>query len=125
MTVQTNEEHAARLYKYARQLDELISTGQLTRERLGVSQVDQWAITKALELIGEEAWLLAKADYDLGPDVPLAEIGLMRHRLVHHYDGINWNIAEEAAFEDVPKLVKILRPILETRGIEVYKPDNS
>lgn len=123
MTTPTNEEHAALLYKYARQLDELIATGQLTRERLGTSQVDQWAITKALELIGEEAWQLSKAGYDLGPDIPLTEIGLMRHRLVHHYEGVNWNIAEEAAFEDVPKLVKDLRPILEARGIEIYRPD--
>ena len=124
MTNMSNEEHAALLYKYAFQLNSLISSGQITRQSLGVDQMSQWAVTKALELIGEEAWVLSKAQYDLGPDIPLDDIGYMRHHLVHHYEGIDWSIAEEAAFEDVPELVKNLRPILEERGIEVYASSN-
>ena len=123
MTKMTVEEHAALLYKYAFQLNELIETGKIVRERLGSSQMDQWAVTKALELIGEEAWLLTKEGYSLGPDIPLADIGQMRHHLVHHYEGIDWSIAEEAAFEDVPRLVESLRPALEERGIELYGRD--
>ena len=122
MTGMSNEEHAALLYKYAFQLNELVASGRITREGLGLSQLDQWAVTKALELIGEEAWILSKAGYDFGPDIPLSEIGQMRHHLVHHYEGVDWSIAEEAAFEDVPELVGNLRPVLEERGIEVYEP---
>ena len=84
----------------------------------------QWAVTKALELIGEEAWLLSKEGYDLGPAIPLDEIGQMRHHLVHHYEGIDWGVAEEAAFEDVPELVQNLKPVLIERGIAPYDPQD-
>ena len=45
----------------------------------------------------------------------------MRHHLVHHYEGINWNVAEEAVFCDVPELVRNLKPLLIERGIDPYE----
>lgn len=89
MTSPTENGRLALLYKYASQLATLVASGRVTRERLGRSQMDQWAVVKALELIGEEAWQLSKLGCDLGPDIPLSDIGNMRHHLVHHYEGIN------------------------------------
>ena len=45
----------------------------------------------------------------------MATIAGMRHRMVHHYDGIDWSLVEEALFEDIPELVKRLSE-LATRG---------
>ena len=33
----------------------------------------------------------------------------LRHRLVHDYDGINWNIISDVVFEELPILIEQLR----------------
>ena len=33
----------------------------------------------------------------------------LRHRLVHDYDGTNWNIIAEVVFEELPILIMQLR----------------
>lgn len=75
-------------------------------------------MTTPLQQIGECAWRLDKLGEDLGEPIPLRKIAALRHGLVHHYEGIDWNVAEEVIFEDVPKLADDLRPILEQRGIQ-------
>ena len=74
---------------------------------------------KYLELIGEEAWQLTKAGIDLGPDVPLLQIANMRHRMVHAYEGVNWNVVEQAAFEDVPQLIPSIQAACQARSIDL------
>jgi uncharacterized protein with HEPN domain len=65
-------------------------------------------VVKAIELIGEQAWELRKAGVDLGRAIPLAEIAGMRHRLVHHYEGVDWNVVEAIPRDDIPALVENL-----------------
>ena len=36
----------------------------------------------------------------------------LRHRLVHDYDGTNWNIISEVVFEELPILIKQLERCL-------------
>ncbi len=36
----------------------------------------------------------------------------LRHRLVHDYDGTNWNIIAEVAFEELPVLLEQLKELL-------------
>ena len=45
----------------------------------------------------------------------------MRHHLVHHYDGIDWNIIEDVVSRDMPELVANLEEAMLQRGIE--RPD--
>ena len=111
------------MYKYARTLNSLIEDGELTRESLGRSQLIQAGTVKFLELIGEEAWQLTKADVDLGPDIPLLQIANMRHRMVHAYEGVNWSVVEEAAFEDVPQLIVSIQEICASRSIHLDPRD--
>nr|WP_315410072.1 HepT-like ribonuclease domain-containing protein [uncultured Selenomonas sp.] len=33
----------------------------------------------------------------------------LRHRLVHDYDGTNWNIISDVVFEELPILIEQLR----------------
>ena len=117
MTNRNATEHVQALYRYASQLATEIAENRLTRESLGINLLDQWAVTKALELIGEEAWELDKIGFDLGPSIPLHQIAGVRHRLVHHYDGVDWSVAQEVAFEDVPQLVVDLEREMHKLGI--------
>jgi uncharacterized protein with HEPN domain len=36
----------------------------------------------------------------------------LRHRLVHDYDGTNWNIIADVVFEELPDLMKQLDELL-------------
>ena len=36
----------------------------------------------------------------------------LRHRLVHDYDGTNWNIIAEVVFEELPVLLEQLKELL-------------
>lgn len=71
-------------------------------ERLGSSLATQWATVKATGLIGEEAWGLRKAGVDLGSSISLEEIAGMRHRLVRHYEGVDWSIVEGVLVNGIP-----------------------
>ena len=45
-------------------------------------------------------------------EIPWAMIAGLRHRLVHDYDGTNWNIISEVVFEELPILIEQLRACL-------------
>lgn len=36
----------------------------------------------------------------------------LRHRLVHDYDGTNWNIIVEVVFEELPNLIEDLKKLV-------------
>ena len=36
----------------------------------------------------------------------------LRHRLVHDYDGTNWNIIAKAVFEEIPKLIDKIEKLI-------------
>ena len=111
------EVYVLRMFEHANELASLVETGKITPEKLGTDPLVQLATVKALELVGEQAWQLRRLDYDLGPDIDLAEIAGMRHRMVHHYEGIDWGVVYEATFEDVPALVRSLERILRERHL--------
>jgi uncharacterized protein with HEPN domain len=48
----------------------------------------------------------------------LAEIAGMRHRLVHHYEGIDWNVVEAILRDDIPALVENLGRAMEDLGVD-------
>ena len=86
---------------------------------MGRSYNDQAAVTKMIELVGENAWQIRKLGYDLGEDVNLSAIAGMRHRMVHQYEGINWSYVEEVAFEDIPELLARFEAFALAQGIEL------
>lgn len=112
-------EHMRLMYKYATTLCSLIANGEITRDKLGRSQLVQAGTVKYLELIGEEAWQLRKEQVDVGEEIPLVQIANMRHRMVHAYEGVNWDVVEGAAFEDVPELVTTIEAFCQSRGIDL------
>lgn len=107
------------MYRYAKQLNNSVASGRVTRESLGSSYYDQAAVTKLIELVGENAWQIRKLNVDLGHGIDLMAIASMRHRMVHHYEGIDWSFVEEAAFEDIPQLVLQIEDVAIDLGIDL------
>lgn len=99
--------HLLLLYRYSAELADMIRAECITPDSLRCSVMQQRAVVKSLELIGEQAWLLDKAGERI-PGVELHLLGGMRHRLVHNYEGINWNVVEDAAFVDNEELLVLL-----------------
>ena len=97
--------------RYVSELARDVREEHITPESLGRSTLLQRSVTKGIELIGEAAWQLRKLGADYGPDVPLEDIAGMRHILVHHYDGVDWNLVEEVAFRDLPRLEEALERV--------------
>lgn len=72
----------------------------------------QWLVTTPLYNIGEHAYYLSdeyKAEHS---DVPWTMISGLRHRLVHDYDGANWNIIADVVFEELSVLLKQLEDLI-------------
>ena len=44
-------------------------------------------------------------------DIPWYMISGLRHRLVHDYDGTNWNVIALVVFEEIPMLLEQLEQL--------------
>ena len=68
----------------------------------------QWLVTTPLYNIGEQAYCLSDVYKSRHPEISWHMISGLRHRLVHDYDGTNWNVIVDVVFEEIPVLVKLL-----------------
>lgn len=63
--------------------------------------------------IGEQVYQLSKELKGAHPEIPWSAVSGLRHRLVHDYDGVNWNIIVEVIFEEMEPFVRVVREIQE------------
>lgn len=76
----------------------------------------EWALVKAVEIMGEAAGQLsAEAKAEL-PDIPWHKIIGMRNRLVHAYFEINLNILWQTIIEGLPPIITELEKIIPVEG---------
>lgn len=73
----------------------------------------QWLVTTPLYNIGEHAYNLSKEYKKAHSEIQWTMIAGVRHRLVHDYDGTNWNIIADVVFEELPVLKKQLEEIID------------
>lgn len=72
----------------------------------------QWLVTTPLYNIGEQVYALSDEYKAMHSDIPWSMISGLRHRLVHDYDGTNWNIIADVVFEELPILLNQLKMII-------------
>ena len=85
---------------------------KITREILLGDEFSQWAVTTPLYNIGEQVYQVSKELKDQYPEQPWNMVAGLRHRLVHDYDGINWNIIAAVIFEEMDSFVNAVAEIL-------------
>lgn len=110
----SDEQRVKKIYDYAVKLMEYIDANAVTREQIMQDESLQWLVTTPLYNIGEHAYNLSREYKTAHADVEWHLIAGMRHRLVHDYDGANWNIIARAIFEEIPLLIKELERYQET-----------
>lgn len=78
----------------------------------------QFAVVRALEIIGEAAKSIRQPVRDMAPGIPWRQITAMRDKLIHHYFGVDVEIVWESAAQDVPALkreLEVLISVLENK----------
>ena len=73
----------------------------------------QFALVRAVEIVGEAAARVSDQTRLACPDIPWAPIIGMRNRLVHAYFDINPGILWVAVTEEIPALARLLAQHLE------------
>ena len=86
---------------------------KITKEDLLNEFSLQWLVTTPLYNIGEHVYNLSNEYKETHSGVQWSMIAGMRHRLVHNYDGTNWNIIADVVFEEMSVFIKQLEAILD------------
>ena len=102
--IQKIYENAVRLYKY-------VMEHQIKKEDLLEEFSLQWLVSTPLYNIGEHVYHLSSEYKEAHNEIQWSMISGLRHRLVHDYDGTNWNIIADVVFEELPILIKQLEEI--------------
>lgn len=72
----------------------------------------QFAVIRALEVIGEAAKAIPTEFKVKHPEIPWREMSRMRDKLIHAYFGVDLRVVWKTIKEDIPELSKKLRKIL-------------
>ncbi len=81
----------------------------MNKEQFLADKKTQFAVVRALEIIGEAAKKVPDSIRSRYPDLPWREISGMRDKLIHDYFGVNNEVVWKTAVEDVPEIAANLR----------------
>ncbi len=72
----------------------------------------QWLVTTPLYNIGEHVYNLSNEYKETHSEIQWSMIAGVRHRLVHDYEGTNWNIIADVVYDELPILINQLEKLL-------------
>lgn len=108
-----DERDAGHLWSMVRRGRYLVrKAGSITRDELLHEEDHQFAVAKALELMGEAVRHLSEDFRKAHPEVKWNEIKGMRHLLVHEYERVDWNLVWETITIHVPAFLTQVEPLV-------------
>lgn len=85
------------------------------REDLDHDDMLAFALTRAIEIVGEAASKVGDDTREAHPQIPWAAIVGMRHRLVHAYFDVDLDILWRSATEAAPALLAQIEPLIDQK----------
>lgn len=108
----SDEQHIRKIYENAVKLNEYITGNNVTKEELLKDIPLQWLVTTPLYNMGEHVYNLSGEYKEAHNEIQWSMISGLRHRLVHDYDGTNWNIIADIVFVELPVLIEKLQRLV-------------
>jgi uncharacterized protein with HEPN domain len=90
--------------------------GDMTFDQFSEDDKTTFAVTRAIEIIGEAAKKIPKDIQDSYSEIPWREIAGTRDKLIHEYFGVNLLVVWRTVYKDLPPLVEQLQTILKDFG---------
>jgi len=81
----------------------------LTEAQFLADDRTQFAVVRALEILGEASKKIPASFKSTHGDIPWREVAGMRDKLVHDYFGVNAEVVWKTATADVPPIARALR----------------
>ena len=108
----SDKQRIKKIYENAVKLHEYITENEIQKETLLEDVPLQWLVTTPLYNIGEHVYNLSDEYKQTHSEIPWLMISGLRHRLVHDYDGTNWNIIADVVLEELPVLIKEMQKLV-------------
>lgn len=108
----SDEQRMKKIYENATKLREYMVKNDVKREDLLTDIHLQWLVTTPLYNIGEHVYYLSGEYKKAHSEIQWSMISGLRHRLVHYYDGTNWNIIANVVFEELPVFIEQLQKLM-------------
>src|SRR4030066_2480368 len=86
----------------------------VTKEEFLENREKQYAVLRALEIIGEATKNLSKEMKAEHSEIQWKDIAGMRDKLIHEYFGVNLNLVWETVKKNIPELEKQISEMLRT-----------
>jgi uncharacterized protein with HEPN domain len=84
-----------------------------SRTDLDTDRMLNLALVRLMEIVGEAAARIPEAFRSRHPQVPWRDVADLRHRLIHGYDTVNFDILWTIIQHDLPPLIAQLAAIIE------------
>lgn len=72
----------------------------------------RYAVYSQIIIVGEAARRISRGFQEQHPNLPWAEMTGMRHKLVHDYDDIDWELVWDTVTSDFPGLRAAVEPLV-------------
>lgn len=93
-------------------MDGLQMAEGMTYERFERGKLEQYALAKAVEVVGEAASRVSRTLRDAHPEIPWSDIVGMRNRLVHDYQNIDLEVLWSVVTTELRPLVERLSSLI-------------
>jgi uncharacterized protein with HEPN domain len=78
----------------------------------------QLALAYLLQTVGEAARRVTDSTRQSLPQIAWRQITGMRHRIVHDYSNVDFNVVCQTAGEDIPQLISVMAPLIDPMILE-------
>jgi uncharacterized protein with HEPN domain len=111
MKSRTNVDHLQDMIHYAERA--IRHVGGLSKSELEADELRMDATARAVEVVGEACKRVAAEIKSRFPEVPWGNMARTRDKLIHYYEGVDWEIVWKIATFHIPDALPKLRSIRE------------